>query len=116
MKAGQLDRRITIQQPTVTVSDGGQENITWTDVATVWARKVEHGGGERFAQQQQTGHAVKTFVIRWADWARDITVEYRIAFDGRHYDITDVRELGRREGLELDAWTPAETAVAPPRT
>lgn len=108
MRAGGLDRRITIQRQSVAQSDSGEEVITWVDVAEVWARKVENRGDERFAQQQAVGHAPKTFVIRWSSTVAEVTDEHRIVFDGRNFNITDIRELGRREGIELDAWAPGE--------
>ncbi len=39
MKAGDLDRRVTIQTPTVTKNGYGESVTTWTDLATVWAAK-----------------------------------------------------------------------------
>lgn len=113
MRAGLLDRRISIKRKSITQSDSGQEVVSWVDVATVWARKVENRGDERFAAQQLVGHAIKTFVIRWSDTVKEVTAEHRITFDGRDYNITDVRELGRREGIEIDCWAPAEEPLAP---
>ena len=113
MRAGQLDRRIRIEAKSITHSDSGQEVVTWTELATVAARKIENRGAERFAAQQIVGHAVKTFWIRWSETVSAITTEHRIVFDGRNYDITDVREIGRRVGLEIDAFAPSEEPVAP---
>ena len=113
MRAGRLDRRITVQRKSIAHSDSGQEVVTWQDVAEVWAEKVENRGEERFAAQQLVGHAIKTFRIRWSSVVDEITTEHRLTFDGREYDITDVREIGRRDGLELDAFAPSEIAVTP---
>jgi SPP1 family predicted phage head-tail adaptor len=112
MRAGRLDRRITIQGQSIAHSDSGQEKITWVDVATVWAEKREDRGTERFATKQIIGHAVTTFRIRWSDTVSAVTSEHRIEFDGRIFNITDVRELGRREGIEIDAYAPSEEPVA----
>lgn len=109
MRAGRMDRRITIEKPEVTQSDSGQELITWVPVATVWAEKRENAGDERFAAKQFVGHAVKTFKIRWSTTvAEALTVECRISFDGRYFNITDIREISRREGLEIDAYAAGE--------
>jgi len=112
MKAGDLDRRITIEDQTITNSDSGEEIITWLPLITVWARKIEAKGAERFAGQELFGSAVKTFQIRWSIFSSQITTKHRLIYDGRTYDITDVREIGRREGLEIDAFTPSEEPVA----
>lgn len=114
MRAGRMDRRIAIQQPAVTQSDSGQEIVAWTTLRTVWAEKIENRGQERFAAQQLVGHAIKTFKIRWASAiASALTNEYRITFDGRIFDITDIRELGRHEGIEIDCFASGEEPMIP---
>lgn len=113
MRAGLLDRRITIQGKSITQSDSGDEVVTWTTVATVWAEKVEIRGLERFSIKQIVGHSVKTFKIRWSAAVAAITNEHRIVFDGRLFDITDVRELDRRVGIEIDCYAPGEDSLIP---
>lgn len=110
MRSGKLDRRITIQRKSITQSDSGQEIVTWVDFETVWAEKIEAKGNERFAQQQLVGHALKTFRIRWSLRAEEITNEFRLMFDGRAHDITDVREddRGRRTGILIDCFARGE--------
>lgn len=112
MRAGKLDRRITIQGQSISHSDSGQEEITWVDVATVWAEKREDRGSERFATKQIVGRAVTTFRIRWSEAVAVIGSKHRLLFDGRTFDITDVREIGRREGIEIDAFAASEQPVA----
>lgn len=114
MRAGKLDRRIVIQGKSITRSDSGEEIVSWADVATVWAEKIEAKGAERFAAQQFIGHAIKTFRIRWSSTVTEVTTEHRIVFDGRNHDITDVREaFGRHEGLDIDCYAQSEEPVAP---
>ena len=108
MRAGRLDRRITIQNRSITQSDSGEEVVTWVDVATVWAEKIELRGDERFAAKQYIGHAIKTFKIRWSETVSELTVLHKIRFDGRDHDITDVRELNRRQGIEIDCYALGE--------
>lgn len=108
MRAGLLDRRITIQGKSITQSDSGEEVVSWVDVAEVWAEKVEIRGLERFSIKQIVGHSVKTFRIRWSADVVPITVEHRILFDGRLFDITDIREIDRRVGIEIDCYAPSE--------
>lgn len=113
MRAGKLDRRITIQCRTSTQSDSGDPVITWVEVATVWAEHVNIRGSERLAQQQVVGYALMTFRIRWSSVVSEVSVLHRIIFDARTYDITDVRETKRREEIELDCFAPSEDAVTP---
>lgn len=112
MRAGRLDRRITISRRVETLSDSGSPVVTWTEVATVWASVKFDRGSERFAIQQVVGQGVVTFSIRWSDAVKEVSTLHRITFDGRAYDIRDVRELGRREGIELDATVRTEQALA----
>lgn len=42
----ELTERVTIQTATATRDAYGSETITWSNVATVWARVVERGGRE----------------------------------------------------------------------
>ncbi|MGY4499400.1 hypothetical protein ACVWYH_003331 [Bradyrhizobium sp. GM24.11] len=41
---------------------------------------------------------VRTFRTRWLD---GVTLENRVTYDGQQYQITQIKELGRRRGLDL---------------
>jgi len=100
MRAGKLDRRITIQRASVTVNAFGEEAEVWTDIATVWAQQRPNRGAERFTAQEIAGQAVMTFHIRYR---ADIAKTDRIKYEGRLWNITDIREIGRRVVTEIDA-------------
>ena len=112
MKAGRLDRRIALQRKTATQNDYGEEVVTWSTLATVWAEMLPGAGRESFTAQQFAGFINATFRVRWSTVSAGLTDIDRISFDGRVFNITEVREIGRREGLELVAYTRGETAVA----
>jgi SPP1 family predicted phage head-tail adaptor len=59
MRAGRLDRRVTIQRQEQTQDAYGQPVETWTDVATVWA-EVRDITGKEFVSAQATQNAVQT--------------------------------------------------------
>jgi len=105
MKAGKLDKTITIETASTTADSFGEPIESWSTLATVPATVLSDRGSERFQNQQVIGTAVKTFRIRWRS---DVTVKNRIVYDSRNWDIRDVREIGRREGLEIDASARAE--------
>ena len=105
MKAGMLDKLITIQSVTIAPDTFGQAIETWADVADVAARVMPVRGGESFTESQRIGRAVTTFQIRYRT---AVTAGNRIVYGGRNWDILDVREVGRREGLEIDARARAE--------
>lgn len=111
MRAGLLDRRITIQQKTITQSDSGEEQESWSTLAEVWAQKIENRGQERFAAQQYVGHSVRTFRFRYSSTVAAITTEHRLVYEAVNYNISDVREIGRHEGIEIDCYAPSEQPV-----
>lgn len=112
MRAGRLDRRITLERNTPTQNSSGEEIEAWSVLATVWAETRPMRGAETFNAQQFLGKTPMTFRIRWSTRVKVLNVEDRIVFDGRQYNILDIREIGRREGLEIDAYARSESAVA----
>lgn len=102
MRAGKLDRQLTIRRLTETGRDAYNAPIlSWSDVATVWAQQRPERGSERFAAAQVNGTAVMTFHIRYRS---DLTVQDRLVYEGREYEIVaPPREIGRRVVTEIDA-------------
>lgn len=101
MRVGLFDRRVVIQSLSSGVDSSGQPTETWTNFLTVWMRIVPTRGNERFTARQVVGTAVTTFEARYRS---DITVDrHRLVFDGRNWDISDIRENGRRRTMEIDA-------------
>ncbi|QFP61892.1 phage head closure protein [Brucella anthropi] len=102
MRAGKLDRRLTIRRFTETGRAPLNEPILdWVDVVEVWAQQRPERGSERFAAAQINGTAVMTFHIRYRS---DVTIKDRLRYEGREYEIVaPPREIGRRVVLEIDA-------------
>lgn len=100
MRAGDLDRRITIEQATAGTDDYGAPTQTWATLAQVWAQVKPVRGQEYFAAQQVNARVDTVFKIRHRT---DITTAMRISYGSEYYDIQSVLEIGRREGLELMA-------------
>lgn len=106
MRAGKLDRRITIERATYETNDFGEEVEIWECVATVWAQQRPVRGAERFTAQEFAGTRTLTFHIRYTP---SLTVRDRIRFKNhgeaaeRTYNIVDVREIGRGVVTEFDA-------------
>lgn len=103
MKAGGFDRRIEILRGVLTVNAFNEKIRTFATIATVWAMVVPVNDGERRAGGQTLATRQSRFTIRWSSAVRDITPVDRLRFDGRVYDIDGVKELARREGLEITA-------------
>lgn len=105
MRAGRLDRMVTLQQRVPTRNSFNEQIDTWTELATVPASALFNRGQERFVAQQAAAEVDVLFTIRWR---ADITPMNRLVFEGRTYNIVSVAELPRRRGLELMATARAE--------
>ncbi len=105
MRAGKMDRFITIEEFTAVQDAFGQETETWTEFATVWAEKVDIKARERFAAQQDLAEETTRFRMRYL---QGITPKMRIVDDGKTYDIEGIAELGRRVGMEITATARAD--------
>src|SRR2546423_453866 len=100
MKAGPLDREITVEQVTVTQTGTGAVSKGWATFAQAWAAYEPMGTRERFLAGAV--HSAKTakFRIRWLS---GVDPTMRIQFDGLPWKITGIAEIGRREGLDIAA-------------
>lgn len=104
MFAGNLDRRITIQRATYTQNALGEQIIaTWNTLATVWAEVMPVSDGERIRALEVSAEITTRFRIRYSSTVASVNPKDRISYDGRVYDISGVKEIGRREGLEITA-------------
>ena len=100
MRAGDLDRRITILRYELAGDDGyGNPFETYVPTEEVWAEVKQESGREFFAQATIQSERKVVFRLRWID--PEIRVYDRVLYAGREHDIHEVRELGRKEGLEL---------------
>ena len=100
MRAGKLDRLITIERAVETVAVSGAVSSTWTPVATVRAEIVNQSTAEFLAGYGEGERAAIVFRIRFL---AGITTADRLVFGAAHYNVRDIIEIGRRRGLELRA-------------
>lgn len=101
MRAGDLDRRITIEAYVITGTDPfNTPTGAWQPVGVVWAQVLQQSGSEFIRAETIEDERKVVFKIRWM---AGITVQHRVAYEGREHNIHEVREIGRREGLELHA-------------
>lgn len=115
MRAGRLDRLITIQRKSTTSSDSGDAVDTWTTLIERRAAGYRPlKGDERFGSEQIVGTEQVEFRIRWSANVADLSQRDRIVYpaladespedepDTKNiYDILAVNEIGRREGLQI---------------
>lgn len=106
MRAGKLNRRLTIERRTVDGADDfNAPTGEWQAVATVWAGRMRREGSERVVAAELAGVRTAEFEVRSGV---DVRVTDRLRFDGRIWNVTDVREIGRGVGLLLTATARAE--------
>jgi SPP1 family predicted phage head-tail adaptor len=94
MRAGQLRQRITIQSKTPNRDTFGQEVITWTDFATVWAAVEPLRGREFLDARMVTAEVTTKIRIRQRD---GISPEMRVVFGSINYDVLAVIHVEERE-------------------
>lgn len=91
VRAGALNRRVTIQKRVQGQDDWGQPIDTWQDVATVWANIAGQTGlGTITRMQDNVTASVDRYSIR-IRFREDVTFGMRVLGDGRIFDIRQVR-------------------------
>lgn len=102
MKAGKLDRRITVQRQGPAVDDGyTTQPGALTDYCIRWASWKPANGRETFESQGNEAKAGGTFWLRYDGLTSAILATDVVLFEGRTWEIKAVQQLGRREGVEL---------------
>lgn len=104
MQAGKLDRRIQFLRAEL-VDDGYQTNLgDYVNHGNpVWASKQEIRDGERWNAGGIGLDVVFRFTVRWSPFTEGITPEDRVQFEGDVFGIVGVKELGRKDWLEVTA-------------
>ena len=103
MRAGDLDRRITIQEFTSTINEYEEPIKTWSPIAegnNIPAQFVQSGGREIWQARQENAEIVGMFKIRFISGLNE---RQRISYNGRYYQIFRIEEINRGEGWNLYA-------------
>jgi SPP1 family predicted phage head-tail adaptor len=101
MRAGKLDRVITIERQGPAENDGYGNPLpgqTWTLIATMRAQIIQATTEEFMRAWGVSSEMAIVFRTRFVD---DVRLADRVTYDGRQHDIKEVKELGRRRGLEI---------------
>lgn len=69
----------------------------------LWASRTDISDGEKYAAAQVSAHATARFVVPWSDLTAEITPKDQIACEGITYDISGIKEIGRRARREITA-------------
>lgn len=87
MKAGPLNRLVTIQQPGTTQDEAGQPIPGWTTLATVWANIRHLSGVETIKADAPTSVVKASIRIRRRT---DVTAAMRVVHGSTTYEIKAV--------------------------
>ncbi|TAU48174.1 head-tail adaptor protein [Rhizobium ruizarguesonis] len=98
LNIGNMDRRITIERLTKTRKPSGDTFETWAPLATVWGEVLQQTASEFFTGygEAETGSVI--FRVRYRP---GITTKDRVTYGGQPYGLKEIKELGRRDALEL---------------
>lgn len=105
-QAGILDRRVTIQRATLTAGgDYNEPQETWSDLATLWARRADISATEAYRAQEVGAEITTRFTVRYSTLSATITPKDRLVFDGETFNITRTMEpVGtRNQWIEIHA-------------
>ena len=90
-------------------ADGFGEPVDeWSTLGVVWASVIPVSDGERWRAAETLASKLCRFTIRWTEFMSTLDPRDRIDYDGRTWDIQGVKELGRREFIEITAAARAE--------
>jgi SPP1 family predicted phage head-tail adaptor len=98
MKAGRLTETVTIERGAKTTGPGGISTTTWATIATRKAEVIQASTTEFLKPFGEQETASIVFRVRYI---ADVSTADRLTYGGQHYNIRDVKEIGRRRGLDL---------------
>lgn len=93
---GKMDRKIIIQQPTVTRTASGSAVHDWEAIHVLWAMVTETTGNESEKDDKITAFEKITFTTRYT---AGINQRMRVSYDGNTYKIISVQREHRRKYL-----------------
>lgn len=101
MRAGLLDRKVTVQSRTVTQDPNyGSEQVVWGTFATAWCRFEETGGQELERNNREFTTRTAAVTMRFIP---GVNADMRLSEpDGSVWQIISVANRGRRREMRLE--------------
>ena len=97
---GQMDRRITVYKADKIKNSIGEEKETDVVICIPWAKVDEISGGEE-VDGKVLHRTNRSFIVRYRDDINQMLNQLKVDFEGVKYNVTHVKQIGRREFLEL---------------
>lgn len=111
MKASGRDRQIKIERYTVSTNELNEEVKTWATLATPLAAKGYRKASENQVAAETSAIRMLRFEILWTSTLAGLNAKDRIECpldSSVYFDISEVNEIGRHEGLEIFATARAD--------
>lgn len=102
MEAGQFSRHITLTQVGQTNTGTGWEE-TSIRLGAVWASRADVSDSEKIAAGAVQGTVRSRFIVRSSTITRQVKPKDRLTEGGLTFEIVGVKELGRRDYIEITA-------------
>lgn len=103
MRAGTLDCRVQFERYTGR-HDGYQVVEEWgLHGPRRWASRRDISDAERLAAGWIEATLASRFVVRSSAFTRDLNAKDRLICEGLTFDIVGIKEIGRRDRLEITA-------------
>lgn len=101
--AGDLDRRVQFRRGNL-VDNGLSRTPVFADLGgQVWASKFDVSDSERLRAAEVQASITTRFRVRWSSFSAGITPKDRLVCEGVEYDISGIKDIGRREFREITA-------------
>ena len=102
------DRRVQFRRAALSQGGFGQVE-TWANHGPVTpAEKRDVSDAERMRANEIQAHITTRFRVRWSAFTAGLTPKDRLICEGLVYDISGIKEIGRREFLEITAGARAD--------
>lgn len=110
MPAGDYDREIILHGPDIEgMNEWNEPTFLPGPIHDVRAAYEPVSDSEKIAAAQVQATMTGRFRVRWAEALQDMNAMWWITYRGRRFDISGVKEIGRREVLEITAAARADT-------
>ncbi|WKW47264.1 head-tail adaptor protein [Myroides sp. JBRI-B21084] len=98
-----MDTRIQVFETEKIKNEIGEEKEVNTVLCIPWAKVVEIAGGEE--TEGKILHRIqRNFIIRWRGEINQKSNQLKLDYQGRIYFVSHVKQIGRREFLELQTF------------
>lgn len=94
VKVGRMDRRVTLQDRSVSPSSFGEPVPAWVDVAELWAAIEPLGSSEIWRAQAAESDATHRVTIRYR---AGVTSRMRLIYGSRTFEIDSVANEGEKD-------------------